>query len=104
MKKALSVLLAIVMCLSLCACGTEKNEQPLQQTTGDSTSYNPDCMEFENPLLLVNDSAIRAEVVNFFQEVSPGSGTTEKDKYITLKLENKTDRNMLVILEQLSVL
>ena len=100
MKKYFSFIFAIILCLSICACGSEKSEQP---TITDNTAYNADRIDFEEPLLLVNDSAIRVEVTNFFQEVSTGSGTTEKDKYITLKIENKTDRNMLVILEQLSI-
>lgn len=100
MKKNFSLIFAIILCLSMCACGSEKSDQP---TIADNAVYNADRMDFEEPLLLVNDSAIRVEVTNFFQEVSPGSGTTEKDKYITLKIENKTDRNMLVVLEQLSI-
>lgn len=100
MKKYFLTILTILLCLSMCACASEKNVEPIVE---DNLAYDADRMDFEKPLLLVNDASVRVEVNNFFQEVHPGSGTTEKDKYITLRIENKTDRNMMVMLEQLSI-
>jgi hypothetical protein len=40
MKKALSLLLALVMCLSLCACGGGKQDTQPQKPSSDNTSYD----------------------------------------------------------------
>lgn len=39
MKKALSIVLALIMCLSLCACGSSNQPQPITLTTANIREY-----------------------------------------------------------------
>ena len=100
MKQILSLILVFILSVSLCSCSTESVPDLKSE---DNTVPNTDKIEFANPIILVDDSFLRVEVTNFFQELSVGLGSSEKDKYITLKMENRTDHNLLVILDQLSI-
>lgn len=100
MKRILAFILICIICFCSTSCNTNVEKQEPTETT---TAHDSDHIEFENPLVLTDDACIRVEVVNFFQELSSGLGTTEKDKFITLKMENKTESQLLVILDQLSI-
>ena len=106
MKKILSLIIICILCHNLCACDAEvsKTETTLPTSSSDAPAYSAgDRIEFNVPVVLVNDAILRVEVTNFFQELSAGLGTSEKDKYITLKMNNRTDHELLVILDQLSI-
>ena len=62
MKKALSLILALVLCLSLCACGNvEQNSQP-QKPNSDNTS-NDSASQTEGEALLLQDS-VEGTIIN----------------------------------------
>lgn len=89
MKKAISLILAIVMCLALCACGssegcscdcaqcvqcenkthnTEATDVSHPDNVPETTEPNNNVMEFETPIVVAEDEHLRVEVVKFYQE------------------------------------
>ena len=89
MKKAIALLLALVVCLSLCTCGNSgactcdcpqcvQCEQKVQNTDMADASHAAAVLEdaeqdnhtirFETPVLVAEDDNLRVEVVNFQEE------------------------------------
>lgn len=89
MKKILSLVLALVICLSLCACGKsdgcscdcaqcadcEKKTQSAEIADASHTNdvpeaaeQNDNVIEFETPIVVAEDNNLRVEVVKFYQE------------------------------------
>lgn len=89
MKKILSLVLALVICLSLCACGKsdgcscdcaqcadcEKKTQSAEIADASHTNdvpeaaeQNDNVIEFETPIVVAEDNNLRVEVVKFFQD------------------------------------
>ena len=119
MKKIISLILALVMCLLLCACSkacdcgcayccgenagnaNEISTQPQMEPEENVT--NADRIEFSEPVLLAEDDKVSVELIAFFQEDSNSSEGAVKDKYITLKFHNKTDYEIGIFLENLSI-
>lgn len=89
MKKAISLILVFVMCLSLCACGqsnvctcdcpqcaqcekkTENTEladaDPMNNASEDAT-LNKNVIAFETPIVVAEDENMRVEAVKFYQD------------------------------------
>lgn len=89
MKKILSLVLALVICLSLCACGKsdgcscdcaqcadcEKKTQSAEIADAshpndipEAAAQNDNVIEFETPIVVAEDNNLRVEVVKFFQD------------------------------------
>lgn len=100
MKKALSLILVLTVCLTLGACGKSKvvNEAA---NTGDGKDGNK--IVFPSPVLLVENEAVRVELVGFNQKDSTVKGVTTTKKYIALKIHNKASYEIMLKLENLAV-
>jgi hypothetical protein len=89
MKKIISLVLVLAICLSLCACGKsdtcpydcdqcaeyEKQAQAAEtKVPADATSdsetveQNDNVIEFETPIVVAEDENLRVELVKFYQE------------------------------------
>ena len=89
MKKGMSLVLALVMCLSLCACGQsdacncdcpqcaqcEKKTPNTIAVAADQVDniseeaeQNDNAIEFETPIVVAEDENLRVEVVKFYQD------------------------------------
>lgn len=122
MKKIFSLVLALVMCLSLCACGqsdacscdcpqcaqcekkTHSHEtvdviMDSSETTVEQDN-NGNKIVFPEPVLMAEDNKVRIELVGFIQEESPWK---DIGKYVTLKFTNYADYEVGVWLENLAV-
>lgn len=122
MKKIISLVLALVMCLSLCACGqsdacncdcpqcaqcekkTHSHEtvdviMDSSETTVEQDN-NGNKIVFPEPVLMAEDNKVRIELVGFIQEESPWK---DIGKYVTLKFTNYADYEVGVWLENLAV-
>lgn len=96
MKKVISMLLALVMCLSLCACGGGK------QTSNGSVTIpvihpgtGGDKIDLDD-LVLAEDDKVKISIVEFYTNKMISAGNSDGGKCITFKIENKTDREMNV--------
>lgn len=114
MRKTISLLLLIAMCLSLSACGKsdtcscdcqkcalceKKNFSHDATETGDSG----DKILFPEPLLLAETQDARVELVGFHQKDYTIKGVTSTRKYIALKICNKADYEIMLDLRNLAV-
>ena len=89
MKKIISLVLALVMCLSLCACGQSdacncdcaqcaQCEKKTQNTIAvdadqvdnisEEAEQNDNVIEFETPIVVAEDENLRVELVKFYQD------------------------------------
>lgn len=89
MKKGMSLVLALVMCLSLCACGQSdacncdcsqcaQCEKKTQNTIAldadqvdnisEKAEQNDNVIEFETPIVVAEDENLRVELVKFYQD------------------------------------
>ncbi len=122
MKKRISLVLAVVICLVLCACGrsdtcscdcpqcaqcerkTHSHEtvnaiMDSSETTVEQDN-NGNKIVFPEPVLMVEDNKVRIELVSFIQEESPWK---DIGKYVALKFTNYADYEVGVWLENLAV-
>lgn len=122
MKKGMSLVLALVMCLSLCACGqsdacncdcpqcaqcekkTHSHEtvnviMDSSETTVEQDN-NGNKIVFPEPVLMAEDNTVRIELVSFIQEESPWK---DIGKYVALEFTNYADYEVGVWLENLAV-
>ena len=97
MKKILSLVLALVICLSLCACGKsdgcscdcaqcadcEKKTQSAEIADASHTNdvpeaaeQNDNVIEFETPIVVAEDEYLRIEVTRFYQEYRSWKGSS----------------------------
>ncbi len=91
MNKAISLLLALVMCLSLCACGSSE-----QKDTAPATSQpNNDIIEFED-ILVADDINVTIELVNFYVEQVNWVSSNQAEKLVTFRFTNKTDQELIL--------
>lgn len=101
MKKVLAALLAMALCLSVCACGAEP-EEGMQSTGSAQTapaeeSKDSGKISFDD-LVLAEDAYVKIVLVEFFEtEINMADGV-HLEKCIALKIENKTDRNLVFML------
>lgn len=105
MKKAISLLLAIVLCLSLCACGGSKQESNGNGNTSVSVTIpviypgtGGDKIALDD-LVLAEDDKVKISVVEFYTNKIISAGNSDGGKCITFKIENKTDYEMNVWLK-----
>ena len=82
MKRFFALLLAVMMCLSLCACGNKSGD--------DTQSGSSGTKEFENVILADND-AVKIELVNFYAKEDNWAHLGEIiEKGFTMRITNKT--------------
>lgn len=104
MKKAISMLLVLALCLSLCACGkstsSKSNADVVQNAVNDFTpaqtenvNVNDSLIEFENVVLVDNDT-VKIELVNFYAEDVKWFSDVQNEKYITVKATNKSNHDI----------
>lgn len=100
MKKAISLLLALVMCLSLCACGGNKSDNgnmglnaPVVYIGTPNTVGEK--VEFDNLVLAENDVA-KIMLIEFYVDKLYGSGNSDGAKCAIFKVENKTEHELNV--------
>lgn len=104
MKKAISMLLVLALCLSLCACGkstsSKSNANVAQNAVNDftptqteSVNANDSLIEFENVVLVDNDT-VKIELVNFYAEDVDWYSDVQNEKYITVKATNKSNHDI----------
>ena len=104
MKKLLCLLLVLVLCLSLCACGntTEKeaaSEETPNMANPEQTTAEEEykTIEFEEPVVVWEDENIRVELICFFEELFYWpEGDPVIEKGATFRLVNKTDVEVMV--------
>lgn len=92
MKKAFSLFLVLLLCLSLCACSEGA------QSTADTfpSQNNNSLIEFENVVLVDNDT-VKVELVNFYAKDFKWNTGVENEKHITVKVTNKSDHDIVMI-------
>ena len=86
MKKTLSLLLALVMCLSLCACGVGNVQVMYPSSSGEK-------IEFED-VVLAEDENVKITLVEFYEDTLLKAQNSDSAKCVTFKVENKTDSDM----------
>ena len=108
MKKIISLILMIVMCLLLCACGTKmqpygvtETTQPPPETVAEES--NETRIEFPKPLPLVQHDNIRVELVDIFENDSVKGKNDVPHKFLSLKCSNTADYEISVTLRNLSI-
>lgn len=130
MKKIVSLVLVLAICLSLCACGKsdvcpydcdqcaeyEKKTQIADSAdSGDASvaEKNDNVIEFETPIVIAEDENLRVDVVKFYQEYryweengypNNANSTTEGatlEKFVVFKFINKTDHTLSVRLSDI---
>ena len=100
MKKIISLVLAAMLCLPLCACG-QKTQSNV--STNNTQENNEDKIVFPEPLLLVESDELKMELIGFNQNETTLKGDTFKRKYIALKIHNKASYEIMLKLENLAV-
>ena len=96
MKKAVSLILAIVMCFSLAGCGkTNVVSKETEATLAGNAAQNNTLIEFNN-VVLVNNETVKIELINFYAEDVNWVTGTQNEKYITVKATNKTDHDIIL--------
>lgn len=108
MKQIIPLVLALVMCLSLCACekktqsygATETTQTPPKIVTEEN---NENKIEFPEPLLLAENDCIRIELVNFFEDDAVKGENKVPHKFLSLKCSNLADYEISVTLRNLSI-
>lgn len=122
MKKTVSLVLILAICLSLCACAKndvctcecaqcaqcEKKTHSHETVNIITDSFGATAEQdkegskitFPEPVLLAEDNKVRIELVSFIQEASPWK---DIGKYVTLKMTNHADYEVGVRLENLAV-
>ena len=82
MKRFFALLLALMLCLSLCACGNKSGDDMQSESSGTK--------EFENVILADND-AVKIELVNFYAKDENWAHLGEIiEKGFTMRITNKT--------------
>lgn len=91
MKKTMALLLALVMCLSLCACGAsgETNSSEASQEGGN------EMIEFENTIV-ADDMDVTIELVNFHTKEYDWVEGKQQEKIVTFRFTNKTDQQLFL--------
>lgn len=122
MKKIISLVLVLAICLSFCACGKSdactcdcpqcalcEQKAHSHETVNVSMDalgttveqdHNGNKIVFPEPVLLAEDNKVRIELVSFVQEESPWK---DIGKYVSLKFTNYADYEIGVRLENLAV-
>lgn len=96
MKKILALLLALVICLSLCACGGKKAASSGDGNASVSVIYpgtGGDKIDLDN-LVLVDDSKVKITIAEFYTNKMISAGNSDGGKCATFKIENKTKQDM----------
>lgn len=98
MKKMIAMTLALILCLSLCACGQKTAEntntvvvQTPQVIYPDTTGEKIDMGD----LLLAEDENVKITLVDFYVENRNLMSGPSEEKCATLKIENKTQQELV---------
>lgn len=100
MKKWIALLLAVLMCLSLCACGggqtnddSSDSETAAKENDG-AAEPDGDSMKF-NEALVWEDEDIKVTLVEFYsKEFNWGGGDKQIEKVVVFKAENHSDHQL----------
>lgn len=99
MKKTISLLLALVLCLSLCACGASGKANPSDafMDSGNTASQddNNEMIEFENTIV-ADDMDVTIELVNFHTKEYDWVEGKQQEKIVTFRFTNKTDQQLFL--------
>ena len=131
MRKAISLILAVILCLGLCACAAgdactcdcaqcadcEKKTQIADVTHADNAlaaaDQNDNVIKFETPIVVAEDENLRVEAVKFYQDYrtfdvhgypSNADASTEGatlEKYVVFNYCNKTDHALRIELNEI---
>lgn len=118
MKKAIALILALVLCLSLCACGSsEPIINPYHEETFPEATENEETIKFDPPVVVAEDEYVRVELIEFYQEhyiwhniggmygtpekVTPGTDGASLEKLVVFKIYNKTDHRLEVYMDDI---
>ena len=97
MKKSIAMLLALVLCLSLCACGASGKANPFDafMDSGNTASQddNNEMIEFENTVV-ADDMDVTIELVNFHTKEYDWVEGKQQEKIVTFRFTNKTDQQL----------
>ena len=97
MKKSIALLLALVLCLSLCACGASGKTNPtdVSMDSGNTASQdsNNEMIEFEN-IIVADDMDVTIELVNFHTKEYNWTTGMQQEKIVTFRFTNKTDQQL----------
>lgn len=91
MKKAISLLIVFVVCLSLCACGSGQPSKSPGTLSG--TARHVIAL---NDLVLAEDDNVKISLVDFYTNERISAGNSDGGKCATFKVENKTGHNLRV--------
>lgn len=94
MKKIIALLLAVILCMTLCACGGNKQSND-NNTTTSSTENNNEVIEFTDTVIFEDDN-VKLELVNFFTEEVNLSTGKEIEKCFTVKTTNKSNKKISI--------
>ena len=99
MKKSIAMLLALVLCLSLCACGASGKANPFDafMDSGNTASQddNNEMIEFENTIV-ADDMDVTIELVNFHTKEYDWVEGKQQEKIVTFRFTNKTDQQLFL--------
>ena len=97
MKKALSLLLALVMCLSLCACGGQGN------SSQGNKSKNKGDSEFDTPIVAMDNEYLKITATGKYSGKNGVYGMGGNVFGYTVIVENKTDKYINLVLTNQSI-
>lgn len=96
MKKKILVLgiCCMITLGMLTGCGGDTSGNAKQETN-NQIATNDSIIEFDN-IILFDDETITMELVNFYAEDVNWAEGTQNEKYITVRVTNKTDHEILL--------
>lgn len=104
MKRLIALLLSLVLCFSLCACGAKDNSVTKKDENGNETNETTDValidddnatIEF-NDVVLIDDDNVTIELANFYSEDVNWSEGKQNEKCVTFKTTNKTNHEIVI--------
>lgn len=116
MKRIITGLLALCICISLCGCSSKQNQTKANNNYAVSVpeaseQSNNNVIEFETPIVVAEDETLRVELVKFYQEYrcwnengypltadSSTKGAT-LEKFVVFKFYNKCDQDLYIEME-----
>lgn len=116
MKRAISLVLVLIMCLTLCACGKtqESRENNSVHSVSETNEQSDDnVIEFDSSIVVAEDEFIRVELLKFYQDyyiwddfgtpikVSQSTEGARLEKFVTLKFYNKCDHKLRLYMDDI---
>ena len=101
MKKALSLILALVMCLSLCACGQASNPQGTEPPKNNNSNTETTTAEKKETIIVDNEN-YKITIVDRCLKKESGNSDVEVPT-LAMIIENKTSLDLEFIFKQVSI-